>query len=198
MTHDPDTRAPGGDSRPQAFSSRPLRRRAVRSLLRSALVSVAVIIGYFILPLSSPLTTATVLVLVLGLAVVIALLAWHIHGIARSPYPRVRTVTALGTSLPVFLVVFATTYFVMGRTQPSNFSETLSRLDAIYFTVTVFATVGFGDIVPVTAAARGVVTLQMIGDVVLVGLVAHVIVGAMRVGLRRQGLDDGLDHDSSP
>jgi len=31
------------------------------------------------------------------------------------------------------------------------------------------------------------VMLQMIGDLVLVGIVAHAIVGAVKTGLRRQG-----------
>lgn len=190
-----DTRAPGDDSAPRVLSTQLLRRRAVRSLLQSALVSIVIIAGYFVLPFTSPLSTSTALLLILGLVAVAALLTWQIRAITRSPYPRARTVTALATTLPVFLVVFATTYFVMSRAEPDNFSEPLSRLDSAYFTVTVFATVGFGDIVPVTAAARGVTTVQMLGDVVIVGLVAHVIVGAMRMGLRRRGLDDDLVED---
>ena len=86
----------------------------------------------------------------------------------------------------MFLVLFATAYFVMSRTAPGNFSEPLSRLDSAYYTVTVFATVGFGDITPVTSAARAATTLQMVGDVILVGLVAQVIVGAVRQGVRRR------------
>ncbi len=94
-------------------------------------------------------------------------------------------------------MVFATTYFEMERTIPGSLSEKLSKLDAFYFTVTVFATVGFGDITPVSTAARGVTTLQMLGDIILVGLVVHVIVGAMREGLRRQGVPEDLDRDRS-
>ena len=52
----------------------------------------------------------------------------------------------------------------------SNFSQPLSRTDAIYFTVTVFATVGFGDITAKTEAARLVVTGQMITDLIAIGL----------------------------
>lgn len=196
MRHEPGRGASRGGRPAELFSERLVRRRALLSLLQSGLVTTVIVVAYFVLPLSSPLTTATALMLFLGCAFVIALLAWQIRAITRSPYPRIRAFTALVTTLPVFLVVFATTYFVMGRTQPDDFSETLSRLDAIYFTVTVFATVGFGDITPVTAGARSVVTVQMIGDVVLVGFVAHVILGAMREGLRRQGLED-RDRDHS-
>jgi len=162
------------------------RRRAVGALLSSVAVSAVAVTGYFVLPLSSALTTRTVVVLGAGLGAIALLLAWHLLSIIRSPFPRVRAVAALATTVPLFLVVFATTYFVMSRTDPAYFSEPLSRVDAAYYTVTIFATVGFGDITPETSVARATTMLQMIGDVILVGLVAQVIVGAMRRGIRRQ------------
>ena len=45
----------------------------------------------------------------------------------------------------MLLLVFASVYVQIETSQPNSFSETLSRTDALYFTVTVFATVGFGD-----------------------------------------------------
>jgi hypothetical protein len=166
-----------------------VRRRARRSLVTSGLVSVAVIAAYFLLPLNSELTTTTVVTLTGGLVAIAGLLVWHISSIVGSPYPRIRAIAALATTIPLFLVVFATSYFVMGRTEPANFSEPLSRLDSAYFTVTVFATVGFGDIVPKTEVARTVTMVQMLGDIILVGLVVQVIVGAVRTGLARQETD---------
>jgi hypothetical protein len=62
----------------------------------------------------------------------------------------------------------------------------MSRVGALYFTVTVFATVGFGDIVPVTDAARIVVMVQMVGDLVLVGVGVRVLLGAVQLGLERK------------
>src|SRR4051794_29684582 len=174
-------------------------RRAAGALLSSAIVSTAIVVGYFVLPLSSAITTATAFVLAGGLCTVALLLAWHLRSILRSPYPRVRAVAALATTVPIFLVVFATTYFVMSRTDSAQFSEPLSRLDSAYYTVTIFATVGFGDITPVTSAARATTMLQMIGDVILVGLVAQVIVGAMRQGIRRKEAEGSSDlTDDSP
>ena len=162
------------------------RGRAVGALVSSAVVSVAVVVGYFVLPFTSTLTRATVVLLGVGLCAVVLLLAWHLRSIVRSPYPRVRALAALATTVPIFLVVFATTYFVMSRTDQAQFSEPLSRLDAMYYTMTIFSTVGFGDITPTTEAARATTTLQMLGDVIVVGLVARVIVGAMQRGVRRK------------
>jgi hypothetical protein len=153
-----------------------------------------VIVGYFVLPFSSAFTTTPGLLLLAGLVGLGGLLAWHLRSILRSPYPRVRAVAALATTVPLFLVLFATAYFVMSRTVHGNFSESLSRLDSAYYTVTVFSTVGFGDITPVSPAARAATTLQMGGDVILVGLVAQVIVGAMRQGVRRREAHD-VEHD---
>ncbi|HEY5989876.1 MAG TPA: potassium channel family protein, partial [Streptosporangiaceae bacterium] len=59
------------------------------------------------------------------------------------------------------------------------------------FTVTVFSTVGFGDIRPESELARLVVTGQMVADLVIIGLGARIVVGAVRVGQRRRS--DGGD-----
>jgi voltage-gated potassium channel len=50
----------------------------------------------------------------------------------------------------------------------------------------VFSTVGFGDIVPTAGLTRVLAMAQMIGDVVVVGLVVRVMIAAMRQGLKRQ------------
>lgn len=162
------------------------RRQALASLLRSLLVATVVVVGYFVLPLASPLATDTVIELGVGIALVGVLLVWQIRSITRSPYPGAKAVGALTVTVPLFLVLFATAYFLMGRSDPSTFSEPLSRLDSLYFTVTVFATVGFGDIVATTETARAVTTLQMVGDLVLVGLIARVVVGAVQQGRQRR------------
>ncbi|MFG1813652.1 potassium channel family protein [Kribbella sp. NPDC049174] len=157
------------------------------SLLRSLLVSVVIVAGYFVLPMSR-LDRSLAVALGGGLAVVTLLLWWQVREIARSPYPRIRAIGALATSVPLFLAVFATTYYLMGVANPAHFSEPLTRLDSAYFTVTVFATVGFGDIVAVSAAARTVATVQMLGDLIIVGLVAKTLFGAVQVSLsHRQG-----------
>jgi hypothetical protein len=99
-------------------------------------------------------------------------------------------VGALAVSVPLFLIVFATTYYLMAQSDPAGWSEPLSRLDALYFTLTVFATVGFGDIVATSAGARVAVTTQMACGLLLVGLIARVVVGAMQEGVRRRATDD--------
>ena len=93
-------------------------------------------------------------------------------------------------------VVFASTYCTIAAQQPNAFSEPLDRTDGIYFTVTVFATVGFGDITPVSQLARVLVTVQMLVGLVAVGLIAKLLFGAVQVAVaRRAGTPDRAADD---
>ena len=159
---------------------RPARRTVVRSVLRAAGATAVLVVVYYLLPLHSASTPAVVTMLVIGLAVLITLVVFQVRSIVSSSFPLLRGIEALATSVPLFLLLFASTYVVMDRLAASNFSEPLTRTDALYFTVTVFTTVGFGDITAKTEAARLVVTGQMIADLVILGIAIKVIVGAVR------------------
>jgi Ion channel len=89
----------------------------------------------------------------------------------------------LAVSVPLFVLSFSTVYYLMERTASSSFTEAMTRLDALYFTVTVLSTVGFGDIAARSEVARAVTTAQMLGDLVLVGLVVRVLLNAVQTGL---------------
>jgi voltage-gated potassium channel len=161
------------------------RRLMIKALLRPALTATGLFLLYYLLPLEDRLTGTTGASLLLGLVAFAALLAWQVRGILKADHPRLRAVEALAVSLPLFLVVFAAVYFTTGRNDPASFSEGLNRTDALYFAVTVFASVGFGDITPVAQGARVMVMIQMVADLVVVGIVARVILGAVQAGLRR-------------
>jgi hypothetical protein len=78
----------------------------------------------------------------------------------------------------------------VAQDDPANFStHTLTRTDALYFTVTVFATVGFGDISATSQVARCFVTAQMILDLLVLGLGVRVFVGAVQRSRQQQGPD---------
>jgi heme/copper-type cytochrome/quinol oxidase subunit 2 len=51
-----------------------------------------------------------VTMLVIGLVVFIGLVAFQVRSIIRSPFPGLRAVEALATSVPLFLLLFASTY----------------------------------------------------------------------------------------
>ena len=88
--------------------------------------------------------------------------------------PQVRAAVAVVESVLMFLCLFALLYMSMSLTDHLSFSEPLNRTDALYFTTSTFATVGFGDITPVSQLARAVVSVQMIADLGALLLVAKV------------------------
>ena len=113
--------------------------------------------------------------------------SWQVRAITRNAHPAVRAIEALATTAPLFLLLFAVSYYLLAQDDPASFSTgTLTRTDALYFTVTVFATVGFGDISPTSQIARRLVTAQMILDLVVLGLGIRIFVGAVQRGRQRQ------------
>ena len=108
-----------------------------------------------------------------------------------------RAIETLAVAIPLFLLLFASTYLMMANAQAQAFTEPPSKTNALYFTVTVFATVGFGDITPKTEAARVATMVQMIADLVAVGLVARVIVGAVKAGQQQRSADTGAGDASA-
>ena len=158
----------------------------VRALLRAVGSTVVLVAIYYLLPLDRSSAWAAVTMLAAGLVVLVALVAFQVRSIVGSPFPGLRAVEALATSVPLFLLLFAGTYLVMAAISAGNFTQPLTHTDALYFTITVFATVGFGDITARTEAARLVVSGQMIADLVIIGLGARIIVGAVRLGRQRQ------------
>ena len=116
----------------------------------------------------------------------IALVTFHVGSIMRSPFPQLRAFEALAINVPLFLLLFAATYVVLAPISTSNFGEHLSHTDGLYFTVTVFSTVGFGDITAKTETARLVVTGQMITDLIILGVAVKIIFRAVKRGRKRQ------------
>jgi voltage-gated potassium channel len=95
-----------------------------------------------------------VVVLVVGVALLAGMIAWQVRAIERSTYPGIRAVQSLASTTPLFLLLFASTYYVLSLGDPETFTEPLTRTDALYLTVTIFATVGFGDISAKVETAR--------------------------------------------
>jgi len=149
-------------------------------VLRAVGSTAALVALYYLLPLDRSSTWVAVTMLAIGLVALIGVVVFQVRWILRSRFPGLRGVEALATSIPLFLLLFASTYVVLATISASNFSEPLTRTDALYFTVTVFATVGFGDIVARTDAARLAVTIQMVLDLAVIAVVVRLILGAAR------------------
>ncbi|WP_329623631.1 ion channel [Streptomyces sp. NBC_01255] len=174
------------------------RRSAVLTTARAILSLAAVLAAYYLLPLDSAFTAGTVAVLAGGIVLVALLLAWQVHTIMRSARPGLRAIVAVASALPFFVLLFAATYYLLERSTPGSFSETMSRTDALYFAMTVFSTVGFGDITPRTELARLLTTAQMTANFLLIGVAARFLLGAVQEGRRLREIEATGDEDGGP
>ncbi len=180
----------------QALSAAKRRRLIFWAVLRSVLVAVVLVVLYYVLPLDRRWDSDAAIRLLIGIVVFAGVMVWEVRAIAGSRYPGLRAAETLGLILPLFLVLFASTYFVMERASAASFTQPLTRTDALYFTVTVFSTVGFGDITAKSEAARVVLIVQMLADLALLGAGIRVLVGAVQRGRERRS-DTGDDTGSA-
>ena len=140
----------------------------------------------FLLPFTLLLNGRLIVEFAAGVLLVIIVLISQTVLTLRSGCPLLRSVEAMATSIPLFLVVFSTTHYLVNDLNPGSYSEPMTRFDALYFTVSTFATVGFGDITAISVPARFATLVQMIGGLVLIGVVARVLIGTARLRENRR------------
>jgi voltage-gated potassium channel len=173
------------------------RRLIAAGLLRASVTAGVLLAVYFVAPMGEPLQVSAAVRLIACLMVFAGVVTLQVRSILRSRYPGIRAAEALAFTAPLFLLIFASTYFLMAESSPANFGQTMTRTDALYFTVTTFATVGFGDIVAASQPARAIVTIQMILDLLILGLGVRALLGVVRIGKERQAAttDDQVSKD---
>ncbi|WP_301112877.1 potassium channel family protein [Microbacterium sp.] len=167
----------------RGLTRRERRRFILRGLARAALMTVLLVAVYFVVPLEWIDAMPVTVVLVVAPVILLVVTAWQISAILRSDQPGLRGIEALAIIAPLYLLLFAATYFLMALDDPTTFTaDPISRVDALYLTVTIFSTVGFGDISAASQTARIVVTIQMILNLIVLGAGVKLLTGAVKRG----------------
>lgn len=166
---------------PLAAGLRPILLTIVRTIGSSVLIFLA----YYLLPVQTEDGRSDVPFLVLHVAVFVLIVVIQVPVIMRSRHPGMRAIEAAVLTILVFLTLFARLYLSADAGEHHVFNEVLNRNRALYFTVTVFSTVGFGDIVPRTEAVQMLVTTQMLLNLVVLGVVIKVLFTAGTRGMER-------------
>ena len=154
------------------------------------------IIGmYFIIPMSAREARAgSIVLIILAVLAFIAVVAWQVREIFRAEMPGLRALQAVAVAAPLFITGYAALYLALSQAQ-GGFTEQMNRTSALYFSVVVFSSVGFGDIVPKSDLNRLVVTSQMLAGLVFLAVVVRVFFGASKMSLERSrpGSDDSME-----
>lgn len=175
----------GGSSEP---SARPLggsylaatRGPIVRSVGSTIAWVAGIVTAYYIVPWNGGGATTVAFRIVLALALLIVVSVTAVPSVLKDPYPVLRAFRALAVVVALAIVSFASIYLLVSSNDSAAFTELLGSTDALYFSVTTTTTVGYGDISAKSEVARIVVMIQMVANVVVVGVTARVLFHAAR------------------
>ena len=156
----------------------------VERLGRSALVLLSVMVVYYAVPVGDVPSGREVVLSALGVLGGVALLAWLMVRQVRRLLHRTGDKSVRLDSL-VFLVylvipLFALGYYALERGDGAQFESLNTKTDALYFTTSTLATVGFGDVHATGQLARGLVTVQIVFDLVFVAALVSILSGQIR------------------
>ncbi|MFF5792477.1 ion channel [Paeniglutamicibacter sp. NPDC012692] len=162
---------------------------AFAAVIRLTLILTVSFLLYFLIPVggfneSNPLAAWIRLSAVALLF--LAVLGLQVRIVLSASVPQVRAVEAVVESVVAFVLLFSLLYLSISTSDPTAFSEHMNRVDALYFTSSTFSTVGFGDIVAASTLTRGLVALQMIAGLGVLGMVAKVSFHAAKLGLNKR------------
>ena len=182
MPESPSTADSAGESRRVEDLSCEERRHLIWACaLRISTVVTLMFVGYAIAPLDHradddvairALGTIVVIVIVVGL---------QFRAIQAARFPALRAIEGFALILPLLLLGFAATYVRMSTADPDAFSQPLDRVGGVYFSMTILSTVGFGDIAATTNTARITVMMQMLADVIVIGVVARLMINSVKL-----------------
>jgi uncharacterized transporter YbjL len=127
---------------------------------------IALVAAYFLVPLEGSLAFRMVCyVLGLGLVVIVVGRQMRRHLASRDDDIRVDT---LALAIVMAVLLFALAYFALSTAQSGEFSGLTTRVDALYYSLTVATTTGFGDVSAQSQLARVVVSAQLVFNMLII------------------------------
>ena len=186
MTQSPPSKGPVRARSLIEISPSQRRTALIRALITMIITFFAIVGMYYIIPMSArEFGAGSIVLLVLAGVAFLAVLAWQVREILRAEMPGLRAGQAVVVAAPLFLTGYAALYVILSKSQ-GGFTEELTRTSALYFSVVVFSSVGFGDIAPKSDLNRLIVTSQMLGGLVFIATVVRLFFGASRMSLQRR------------
>jgi voltage-gated potassium channel len=180
-------------------SLKPTRREIVVAVLQ---VILRMLLGFWVIVWMLNMVPDTpdgrVIVPVMIAITAIGIYAWffrrQLRSIDASRFPTLRAAEALVLVAAMFLGIFAMIYVMISQEHPSAFTEPLDPFTGYYFALTVLATVGFGDITPVSTTARSITMVQMALDLVFIAVLIRVVGGAARRAVEKRERQQAAAH----
>ena len=153
----------------------------MRKTALTVLTVVVPVVVYFVLPLDKEFGKLLAVVLVVvAAASLIPISIRQAQLVLRSEDPLFDAMRCIVSALVFLVISFSSAYYVLGTNYDHEIEGLETKLDAIYFTVTILATVGFGDITADGQWARGIVTGQMVVNFAVLAVALLVVSWALK------------------
>jgi hypothetical protein len=155
--------------------------RALRKTSLTVLTVVVPVVVYFVMPLDKEFGKLLAVLLVLvSAASLIPISIRQAQLVLRSEDPLFDAMRCIVSALVFLVISFSSAYYVLGTGYDNEIQGLETKLDAIYFTITILATVGFGDITADGQWARGIVSGQMIVNLAVLAVALRVVSWALK------------------
>jgi voltage-gated potassium channel Kch len=147
--------------------------------LNRVILPVGVLIAYFVVPVGEPNAPLGVLAGSLCALAGLGLVAYVVVDEIRRADKRLRPAHLILLA-ELAIVIFALVYYAVAVRSPGQFGGLETRLDALYFSLTTVATVGYGDINAVGQLARALVSIQLVFNVGFIAAIVGMLKGKLQ------------------
>ena len=147
---------------------------------RLAAVLALVLVLYFTVPVSFEVETSDVVQLVISVTALCLLAAVVLVEVRHQLVGSDRRIDGLVIALMIAVLGFALGFYVLAQRNPDQIVDLHTRIDALYFTMATLLTIGYGDVHATGQAARTLVLIQMVFNVVILATAASTITTRIR------------------
>lgn len=155
----------------------------LRMFGHTTVVLVLLTAAYYALPLrlspGDPASLVRLGISTVALALLLLVLRRQVERSRRAQSPRFLRIQWLLTTLYLLILAFAAAYAYIAFYNPEQFVGITDRTDALYFSVTLVATVGFGDVHASGTPAQLLVTVQMLFNLIYLGTALRLLTGGL-------------------
>lgn len=147
---------------------------------RLAAVLAVVLVLYFTVPVSFEMKGSDAVQIVVSLVALALLAILVLVEVRHQLLDADRRIDGLVIALMIAVLGFALGFYILAQRQPGQIVDLDTRVDALYFTMATLLTIGYGDVHATGQAARVLVLIQMVFNVVILATAASTITTRIR------------------
>jgi voltage-gated potassium channel len=148
--------------------------------LRLTGVLVLILTLYFVVPVDTKPHAENGVRVLLSVLVLVGLAVGMVRQLRLHLDDASRKLDGLVIGIVLVVVVFAYAFYVLDKQTPGEIAGMKTRLDSLYFAMTTMTTIGTGDVHAAGQAARALVLVQMVFNVLFVATAATLLTTRIR------------------